>query len=196
MIKKLYSKLDLQLATLSAILIITGLLSAVFGFTPLLRFSLQTFFYGFFAGVIIIILKLLFIYQTNKNKKRWSIEKHIGEESINNLSFAKVVIQSAGEETLLRGFIFAPLVNYFNFFGSTFTVFMLNALISAGIYSTREKINYFVGIQATISGIIYLSTHSIFAVIVARFVSEFFLLLASHYKLPHLLSKRFSYVTK
>lgn len=200
MIEKLYSRLDLELATLSTILIVSGALSALLEFTPLLRLSSYTLLFGLLGGLLIVVLEVAITYLTNRKKKKWSLESHFSRESLNNVSIAKVIIQSAGEETLLRGFIFIPLINALSFFGSTWIILAVNAFISIVIYSSREKIAYFAGIQATVLGIIYLSTHSMFAVIVARFIGEFSLLLASHYRVPHLLVtlllNRFSYVSK
>ena len=196
MLQKLYSRLDLQLATLSAILIVCGLLSLFLGFTPLLRFSFTNLFYGIVGGVIIVLLKIGFAQLINKGKWVRAIESLLDQETLGPVSLAKILIQATGEETLLRGFIFVPLIDFLSFFGSNLLALVINAFISIGIYSSKGKIGYLEAIHATILGMIYLFTYSMFAVIVARFISEVALLLASHYELTHLLSRRFSYVAK
>ena len=177
-------------------MIVCGLFSALLNFTPLLRFSFTTLLYGLLGGVICVVSEVGYVYYANRNIKRWSPEAYFSKRTADTVTLSRALIQSAGEETFFRGFIFVPLTSSFSFFGSTIIALIINALISIGIYSTREKIDYFKGIQATILGIIYLSTYSIFAVIVARFIGEVSLILASHFKLPHFLSRRFSYVTK
>jgi hypothetical protein len=196
MIERLYSRLDLQLVTISAALAISFLLSYLMGTSPLLRFSISSLLVGVFGGLAIILSEVGYAYLTIRSKRRYQIESYFSNETADTLTLAKSLVQSAGEETLIRGFIFAPLVNTFNFFGSTIIALIINAAISTVIYSTRDKISYFRAIQATILAIIYLSTHSIFAVIIARFVGEVSLILASHYRLPNLILKRFSHVSK
>ena len=196
MIQRFYSRLDLQLALLSGMLIISALLSIFLNFTPLLRFSPTNLFYGIVGGVVIIFFKALFLYQLNQRNFRKTVESLFSKDSFSATSLAKILIQSTGEETILRGFIFVPLVSSIAFFGSTVLALLVNALISIGIYSDKEEWGFFEGIQAVILGIIYLSTYSMLAVFTARFISEIALLAASHYGLLQLFLKRFSYVTK
>jgi hypothetical protein len=181
MIQRIYSKLDLQLAALSAMLIASGLIAYVLGYVPMLRASLENLLLGITCGLLLVAFQYGFNSFCRKYRFFKPRDPKLKKEASKTIYWSEILCKGVGEETLLRGFIFIPLCTYFSFLGSTLLAFVINAALSISIYSTRDKFDYFIGIKVSVLALIYLYSYSVFALIIARLVNETALLLASHY---------------
>jgi hypothetical protein len=183
MIEKLASRTDLQLAALSAALILSALIQFATGFNPLMLPSVENAMIGIAIGVVIAITTFTWELAElrRRKKKRDSTERPpLGAA----LTATSILSRSIGEETLLRGFAFASLLIHIRFPGSFYLWIFLSGLISGLLYSRKGAIAYVAAIQGAILALIYAKTHSLFAVIIARLLAEVASELANRYHLP------------
>lgn len=173
MVERFLKRLDWQFAMLSFFIALSFLCSNLFSFQPLVRANVSTFIRGIIAGFGLLIIRLLGQIGREFLRKRFKIantQNDVLEGSRKRIGAALVL--AGGEELLLRGFIFAPLLVHFNFFGGSFLAYIINALLSFGLHSKRNIYGIERAIEGTLLALLYSEYHSIFILFIARFVAE------------------------
>ncbi len=168
-------KIDKQLLLFSAFVLLSVLSSLIFSFRPIIRPGFATFFRGLIAATGLVMIHLLGAIVREWCRRRWKfkvVPESVPEKGADKLGAA--ILAGGGEEVLLRGFIFAPLLAKLSFGGSTFLISLLNAALSGLLHSRRGAIAYERVIEGALMGLLYQQYRSIFILFIARTGSELF----------------------
>ncbi len=151
-------------------------------FQPRIRFTTFNLAISSATGIIISLFVLIvFSIQHRFFSKRFSSalpeNLKLLQNSSSGIIIAAALISGTAEELLFRGFVFNYLLSV-----SPIIAFLVNSLLSYGLYysrSTGHTLCLIKMIEGTCLALLFWWTSSIFALALARFISEAF----SHYAL-------------
>lgn len=174
MIARFTSSLPKQCAVLAVFTMLAGLACWFFDFHPRVKFGPEYFFRGFVGGSIVAAVSLalhwtaVFFFPKQLSVTRKITEEYRLEAPL-QLS-TRTIAAAAGEELLLRAFIFHYLAAF------SFALGMLvNFLLSFGLYyEGRDRlINAAIkGVECSFYAVMYWESRSLFMIVTARFAAE------------------------
>ncbi len=175
MFSKFKSSLEQQAIFLAACIFLSGVVSYIFDFSPHIRLSWKMLSWGILGGVSsLIMVSLALLLGTLLRSEQVLTQLKETSKALSRSSLLSLlgagITAGAGEELMLRGFVFAPLARQ-----SLWAAFAASFILSVAAYWQGRKQMIWAlgrGFEGTLYALMYLQFKSLFMIAVASFICE------------------------